>query len=123
LSEKPKLLLNENIGLKIYHEILNRGYDVKSIMIEMRGASDEEVLRLAKRENRIIITMDKDFGYSTTAYNPPGILLLRLRNPNISNRLNTILRVLEEYKNGLYGFITMASEFITRRRPLTIEKT
>lgn len=92
-------------------------------MIEMRGASDEEVLRLARRENRIIITMDKDFGYSTTAYNPPGILLLRLRNPNISNRLNTILRVLEEYKNELYGFITVASEFITRRRPLTIDKT
>ena len=64
MSEKPKLLLNENIGLKIYHELLNRGYDVKSIMIEMRGASDEEVLRLARRETIMHQNIQKSFnGY------------------------------------------------------------
>jgi len=36
---------------------------------------------MAVNRDKIIVTMDKDFGYLAQAYNPPGILLLRLRAP------------------------------------------
>ncbi|RLE62241.1 MAG: hypothetical protein DRJ38_09975 [Thermoprotei archaeon] len=54
-----KLLLDENIGLKVYYELEKLGFDVKSVYVAARSASDEEVIRLAKDENRIIVTMTK----------------------------------------------------------------
>ena len=65
--------------------------------IVARGASDEEIIRLAKDENRIIVTMDKDFGYLALSYSPPGLILLRLIDAKPWNRLRAILRLVEKY--------------------------
>jgi len=42
-----KLLLDENIGLGVYEVLKRRGYEVQTIIEELRGISDEEVLRIA----------------------------------------------------------------------------
>jgi len=115
-----KLLLDENIGLKVYYELEKLGFDVKSVYVAARGASDEEVIRLAKDENRIIVTMDKDFGYLALSYSPPGLILLRLRDAKPRNRLRAILRVVEEYDIKLYGYITVVSEKAIRRHPIRL---
>ena len=49
-------LANENIPLKSIKILRKNGYDVKAIIEEFPGVSDEEVLRIAKKENRIILT-------------------------------------------------------------------
>jgi len=41
LRQKLKLLLDENIGLKVYEELKRREYDVQTVIRELRGASDE----------------------------------------------------------------------------------
>ena len=43
---RPRLLLDENIGLRVYEELKRRGYEVQTVIEELRGASDEEVLRI-----------------------------------------------------------------------------
>ena len=58
-----KFLLDENIGFKVYRELQSRGYHVQSVIVEHRGASDEEVVETAISRGKIIVTMDKDFGY------------------------------------------------------------
>lgn len=83
----------------------------------MRGASDEEVLRIASSHNKIVVTMDKDFGYLAQAYNPPGILPPRLRVPTISHRLEAILRALQLCEE-LYSYITVVAETHIKRRPI-----
>jgi len=93
--QRLKLLLDENIGLRVYEELKRRGYEVQIVIEELRGASNEEVLRIALNNDKIVVTMDKDFGYLAQAYNPPGILLLRLRTPTIPHRLEAILRALQ----------------------------
>jgi len=45
--QRPKLLLDENIGLRVYEELGRRGYEVQTVIEELRGASDEEILRIA----------------------------------------------------------------------------
>ncbi|MEM1883559.1 MAG: DUF5615 family PIN-like protein [Candidatus Bathyarchaeia archaeon] len=45
---KPKLLLDENIGLRVYEELRDRGVTVQSIVRERRGVSDIEVVEIAK---------------------------------------------------------------------------
>ena len=55
--------------------------------------------------------MDKDFGYLAVSYNPPGLVLLRLRDPRILNRVKAILRALE-LGERLYGYITVVTEVV-----------
>jgi len=80
LKQELKLLLDENIGLRIYYELKNRGYHAQSILMERRGIPDEEIVRIAMERDKIIVTMDKDFGYLAQAYNPPGVVILRLKD-------------------------------------------
>ncbi len=50
----------------------------------MRGASDEEVLDRGRREERVLLTFDKDFGELAFRSGLPvtcGIVLFRLRMP------------------------------------------
>jgi predicted nuclease of predicted toxin-antitoxin system len=62
-KRRVKLLLDENIGLRVYEELKRRGYEVQTVIEELCGASDEEVLRIALDRDKIVVTMDKDFGY------------------------------------------------------------
>ena len=113
-----KILLDENIGLKAYHELRKRGYHIQSILVERRGASDEEVVETAPKRGKIIVTMDKDFGYIAQAYNPPGVVILRLREPRVPNRIRAVLRALS-LGEQLYGYITIVTDTRIRKRPIT----
>ncbi|NPA84808.1 MAG: hypothetical protein GXO07_02235 [Crenarchaeota archaeon] len=112
-----KLLLDENMGRKVHLELKRLGYQVQSIIEERRGAPDEEVVEIAKEHDKVIVTMDKDFGLLAKAYKPPGVVLLRLKEPTVENRLKAMLKVL---KSGveLYGYITVVTEDKIRRRPI-----
>jgi len=59
LKHELRILLDENIGLKVYRELKRRDYNVQSILVERREASDEEVIETAIRHHKIIVTMDK----------------------------------------------------------------
>ena len=64
----------------------NQGHDVKDIK-EMRlyGESDESIISLAQRENRILVTLDKNFG-NIIVYPPekyPGIIVLKVHPSSI----------------------------------------
>jgi len=112
-----KLLLDENIGLKVYEEFKKRGYKAQTVIKELRDAPDEEILRIAVDHGKIVVSMDKDFGYLAQAYNPPGILLLRLKIPTIPRRLEAILRALQ-LDEKLYNNIMVVTETSIRRRPI-----
>lgn len=58
-----KVLLDENITPKVIIYLKRLGYDVESIQsYGLQGISDKEVLELAVREERILITQNgKDF--------------------------------------------------------------
>ncbi len=64
MRQELKLLLDENIGLKVYRELRSQGYYVQSVLIERRGVSDNEVIEIAISRGKIIVTMDKDFWVS-----------------------------------------------------------
>ncbi|EHR79135.1 hypothetical protein OCC_01359 [Thermococcus litoralis DSM 5473] len=55
-----RYLLDENIPLSLY-KMLQEKYDVKRVQEIRRGLSDREVLRIARREGRVLVTLDKDF--------------------------------------------------------------
>ena len=55
-----KLLADANISVKTVDFLLSQGIDI--IRVHPSFLTDEEVIELARKESRAILTFDKDFG-------------------------------------------------------------
>lgn len=77
-----RILANENIPGPVVRALRDRGHDVVWVKEEMVGATDHDVLARAEREERLVVTFDKDFGELAVRSDLPassGIVLLRLK--------------------------------------------
>ncbi len=80
-----RLLANENFPLDAIQALRADGHDVAWIREDARGSEDEEVLARAQREDRILITFDKDFGelaFRSKLSATNGIILFRISTPS-----------------------------------------
>ena len=57
-----KFIANENIPLLSVTILQNYGLDIISVGKDYPGFLDEEIMDLAIKHNRIIITFDRDYG-------------------------------------------------------------
>ena len=64
----------------------------------LRSATDESVLEFAKKEKRIIITDDKDFGELVFRLGKPssGILLLRLQGKSVYEKSDIVFKLVKQ---------------------------
>ena len=61
-SHDAKFLLDENVSNNLRTLLISKGYDVITVQeLNKRGAKNSELLELARKKNRILITYDKDF--------------------------------------------------------------
>jgi predicted nuclease of predicted toxin-antitoxin system len=77
-----RLLANENFPLKSVIYLKEKGYDVKAIGIDNSGIMDEEVMDIAIREERLILTFDRDYGELIFRHNyrpQKGVIYLRIK--------------------------------------------
>ena len=98
-----KFLTDENISPSLVKTLRNKKYDVKDIKEEkLFGTSDTEILKLAYKENRVIITHDKDFanllGYSLIKHK--GVILLRFLNQSPRNVIKSFVPILKQLKES-----------------------
>ena len=56
-----KLLADANIPQSIIRYFTNKGDDVLDVEQEYKDIHDTEIIVIAKRESKIILTLDKDF--------------------------------------------------------------
>jgi len=115
-----RLLANENIEQPIVDLLRAEGHDVAYVSEVAPGAPDDEVLRVANAESRLVLTNDKDFGEMAFRERrvTAGIVLLRLQSQDgveKANRLKKILPVIEEQVAGHFAVVT---EERVRLRPL-----
>lgn len=83
-----KFLLDANLSPTTANHLRDSGFDIKSITEERLGhLLDEDVVEMAKKERRIIITFDLDFGeiYHEKEHRKIGIIVLRLNNQTPEN--------------------------------------
>ncbi len=79
-----KLLTNENFPWKSVELLIEKGFDVISIGKTFEGIKDSEVMNLAMKENRTILTFDSDYGeliYKHKYKPKAGVIYFRLQ-PN-----------------------------------------
>ncbi|MGH6785716.1 MAG: DUF5615 family PIN-like protein [Novosphingobium sp.] len=94
-----KLLCDANLGSRVANALIAAGYDtVRSIDRLGQSAPDEDVLDLAVREGRILLTCDSDFGelvFLDGMSAPPGILYVRFEPQTVEEIIPRILVALE----------------------------
>lgn len=77
----------------------NIGYEIKEVAkTGLKGCKDDEVLKLAVKENRIIITHDLGFGsiYYFSKNGKVGIIVLRIHPPTIEETNRVLQNFLEK---------------------------
>jgi len=119
-----KFLIDESVEKPIVDWLRDQKYDVMYVAESSSGITDEEVIKLANCESRILITNDKDFGELIFRQGriTQGILLIRAVNEESSNKLKLVKEVLEKAKNKLEGNFMVVNEVGIRIRKIYQKK-
>ncbi len=75
-----KLLADENVPLATVRALQGKGLDVVMVRDVGPGATDSDVLHMARDQGRVLITLDRDFGELVFLRNhpsPPAIIFIR----------------------------------------------
>ena len=101
-----KFLIDEDIPVKLIGALRSLGHDV--LRVE-RAKSDKEIAERAKKDDRILITLDKDF--SNRALFPPkefNIIQVQIHPPYAETVIVAITKLLKMVsQDGLQGFIVL----------------
>lgn len=94
-----KFLVDVGVGKKVETWLKGYGFDVLSVRDVDSRAKDLQILRWAVDQQRMIITMDKDFGelvYNTGMHHA-GVVILRLEDADSDTKVEVIKKILAEY--------------------------
>ncbi len=95
-----KFLADMGISKKTVHWLNENGYDATHLQeLGLYRLPDEQVLEKAKIEERVLLTMDLDFGYllAIARQKMPCVIIFRLQDEtaeNIIQRLSEVLTLL-----------------------------
>ena len=112
MSKSLRFLLDENISVGVAEHLKFKGHDVIRATERKIGATDKEVLDIAMREKRVLVTLDKDFAYLVflNSLKHAGVILLRLRNEAPINIIATLENLLKASNHELEDKFTVATE-------------
>jgi predicted nuclease of predicted toxin-antitoxin system len=102
---KMKFLIDVGVGKLVEQFLASKGYDVKNIRDLDPRMPDHNILALALREKRIVVTMDKDFGelVYNSGNNHAGVLLLRLEDFSGTEKVKIISILFDHYSDKFSG--------------------
>jgi predicted nuclease of predicted toxin-antitoxin system len=116
-----RLLADENIPLASVALLRNNGYDVLAISEHAPGIADVDILRLAREQDRVLVTFDRDFGelvYRDLAPVPPAIIYLRLPPSTPEEPGRTIAALLADGEVQIAGRFSVVTPDGIRQRAL-----
>jgi predicted nuclease of predicted toxin-antitoxin system len=96
------------------------GHDVLYVAEAAAGVSDPDVIDLALREKRLLLTEDKDFGDLVFRRERavPGVVLIRIGPENPALKTIRLAAAIERYGEGLFGRYMVIEEGRFRSRRL-----
>jgi predicted nuclease of predicted toxin-antitoxin system len=114
------LLADENFPLLAVEALRDAGHDVLWARADMAGEADDVILQRARSENRVVVTLDEDFGELAFRHGLPatcGIILVRLHNQSPEHIQSRVLETLAERATWA-GHLVIVEEHRVRVRPL-----
>ena len=115
-----RFLVDESSGKKLFHFLLDKHHDVKFVSDFMPGALDSDVLRFADKEERVLITNDKDFGELVfrLKMHSSGVILLRLKDERPANKIYYIRYLLNYFPEKLENYFIVVRDATIRMRKI-----
>ncbi len=114
-----KFLLDANVRYAIGTLLQSLGHDVQFLAgTPEHSLSDHEVLELALREGRVLITNDKDFGQLIFRQQLPhsGVILFRLSDESRDSYISRLKSILEMYHSRLADHFVVVTDGHVRLR-------
>lgn len=96
------------------------GHDVTYATESHRGCPDDQLLALAFRENRLVLTEDFDFGELAIRRGLParGVILLAMGSESVAARVRRMQDLVSGHAEALPGHLTIVDARRIRVRPL-----
>jgi predicted nuclease of predicted toxin-antitoxin system len=116
-----RFLADENFPLPSVRLLVASGHDVVAVASQSPGAPDESVLAQAVREERVLLTFDRDYGgllYLGGARPPEGIVYFRFAPSSPEEPAEYLISLVERFGASLRGTLTVAERDHIRQRPL-----
>jgi len=115
-----RFLANENFPGTAVESLAAAGHDVLWVRTAAPGTTDPDVLAWAVREERVLLTFDKDFGELARASTLPatcGVVLFRMPMPkpgDVGQRLADLITARDDWA----GHFSVVEPGRVRMRPL-----
>jgi len=107
-----KFIADVNIEKRIVDYLHDNGYDIKWVPDYNCKISDEDLIRTARREKRVLITNDKDFGEITFLQRKvsTGIILVRVKGQNVQDKVKIIKKLLQKHEDRILNHFVVLSK-------------
>jgi predicted nuclease of predicted toxin-antitoxin system len=105
-----RFLADESCDYRVVEALRASGHDVVAVVEESSGAPDPEVFARSRREHRVLITEDKDFGRLAVAAElgrQGGLLLVRCPEGSRTNLPQTITALVATLGERLLGTLAV----------------
>jgi len=100
-----RLLIDVNVGRLVEGWLREYGYDIVAVRDIDPSMADSDILAMATQDERIVVTMDKDFGElvyrSSQAH--AGVLLLRLETETSEAKIAILAHILSHFAEAMEG--------------------
>lgn len=98
-----RFLADESCDDLVVRSLTDSGHDVVLVRERLPGGSDDEVMKLARDEGRILLTEDKDFGrlFFASSISESGVILIRYPPAARSELGAEVASLIQESKDRL----------------------
>ena len=116
-------LVDESVDAILATDLREAGHDVTYVAEVDPRAIDRDILTRAQRENRILLTEDKDFGELVfrQGLHVPGLILLRIDPIRRALKRRRLHDAVARFGNSLFGRYTVIEDARFRSRRLRVE--
>ena len=113
-------LADECVTVSLVRDLRAAGHDVLYVAEFAASLSDVEVIAVASREGRLLLTVDKDFGELVFRRGQavPGLILLRIDPENGPLVRTRLLEAVDQFGEELFGRYVVIDEVRFRSRSL-----
>lgn len=120
-----KFLLDQNRSPRLAELLRNAGHDaVHTLDLGLERAEDDDVLDAARKQGRVVVSGDTDFGalLALSGETSPSVILFRARNrPSAEDQGAVILDYLEDLADDLVaGAVVVVTDDRMRVRRLPL---
>lgn len=100
-----RFLFDVGVGRAAERALVELGHDVASVRDHDPSMPDDDILRWAHREGRIVVTMDRDFGALVfqSGIGQAGVLLLRMEDALSNEKAQALRAIVEDHGRELPG--------------------